>query len=180
MNHDRLARIYSDPANHKELIAYANRFNLVRNSIDATDLIQEAMTRALNYNQIIDNPIGLLKRIMRYIIYDKSRRHTMICKNQHLITNKYRITNESDIADDLVKELASFELSAEVQSIIDSLTTSQAAFARAMIDYPDESIANQAKRAKIPERTAYRIKKDLAKNADLCRLFSQMNETDPY
>lgn len=173
-----MAQIYSDPAKRRELTAYATSFRSVHNNIDANDLIQEAMTRALNYNQPIDNPIGLLKRIMRHIIYDKSRQDNMICRNQHLIINKFRGTNESDIADDYIQKLTSSKISTELRKWIASLPVSKAAFVKAMLNYPDEPIVKQAERAQISERTAYRLKKEFTKNSDLRHLFDQIAGTD--
>ena len=136
------------------------------------------MTRALNYNQIIDNPIGLLKRIMRHIIYDKSRQDNMICRNQHLISNKFRGTDESDLADNYVQRLTSSEISTKIRNWIANLPASKAAFANAMLNYPDEPVAKQAERAQISERTAYRLKKEFAKNTDLCHYFDQIAGTN--
>lgn len=180
-NHELMAQIYSDPAKRREPTAYAASFfggyvHRTHLGLDANQLVDEAVTRALTQTMLIENPMAWLKHTINNIGRDKGRRFKVHESKQHEINRDHDSTIGPDLVEDLIQVYNCQKLIAELNEFIDRQPCNIANLIRAYRDYPGESVPYIAKQANISERTAYRIIERLKGDVDFRRILTAYQE----
>jgi len=182
-----LARIYDDPVERGELLAYAARFfgNSRRRTVlgvDAHWLVGEAIDKVLKkgFPDPIEEPVAYLKTIIKRTWIDKHRQHQVLDRRQHQIEATYGQRDEPNFADNLIGDLsegASSEAIAEqFETFLSRHRPPIPEIGRALRDRPELTVAEIADLLGTSERSVYRAKTALKNDVDMRALLDRIDQ----
>ncbi len=183
----QLARIYDNPAERGDLLAYAASFfgGSTRRTVlgvDAHWLLGEAVDKVMEagFPDPIDTPVAYLKTTIKNTWIDKRRQHQSLDRRQHKIDERYGQADEPNFADASIRDLSK---SAESEAISDQFEAFLSRhrppipnIGRALRDHPELTVSEIATLVDTSERSVYRAKSALKKDADMRSLLDRIND----
>ena len=182
-----LARIYDNPAERGDLLAYAASFfrNSTRRTVlgvDAHWLLGEAVDKVMKkgFPDAIDSPVAYLKNTIKNTWIDKHRQHQSLDRRRHKIDEEYGQTDEPNLVEELIGALSE---PAEAEAIAQQFETFLSRhrppipeIGRARRDHPELPVSEIATLVGTSERSVYRAMSALKKDADMRALLDQIND----
>ncbi len=184
---NELARIYENPAERGELLAYAARFfgNTTRRTVlgvDALWLVGAAVDKVLEkgFPDPIEEPVAYLKTIIKRTWIDKHRQHQIVDREQHKIEAEYGQRDEPNFADDLTSDLSKDATSEAITEQFDTFLSRHRPpipeIGRVLRDHPELTVAQIADLVDTSERSVYRAKTALKNDADMRALLDRIDQ----
>ncbi len=182
-----LARMYDNPAERGELLAYAARFfgdstRLTVLGVDAHWLVGEAVDKVLKkgFPDPIEEPVAYLKTVMLTTWIDKNRQHQVLERRQHKIEATYGQRDEPNFADDLIGDLSAGATAEAIAEQFETLLSRHRPpipeIGRALRDRPELTVAEMASLVGASERSVYRAKAALKNDVDMRVLLDRIDQ----
>lgn len=183
---NELARIYDNPAERGDLLAYAARFfgNSTRRTVlgvDAHWLVGAAIEKVLKagFPDSIEEPVAYLKTTIKRTWIDKHRQHQILDRQQPKIEEKYGQPDEHDFTDRLIGDLSEDATSQAIAQQFETFLSRHRPpipeIGRALRDHPELTVAEIADLVDTSERSVYRAKTTLKRDADMRALLDRID-----